>query len=185
MKVITAFLIGCVIGSFFVLPGRAQTPAERRAWIDAYVARHLPDASGDGWRYATSDPYNPKDGFAFREGLEVRATALAELEFGPVEIPEPAIIVAAPAGFDFAPSSGVADWDAIAGCEGYGDWGFVGGDPYWFALQFAASTWLAYGGPASYIEDGIAPPRSLQIAVAERVLAAQGPGAWPNCFQYA
>jgi hypothetical protein len=78
-------------------------------------------------------------------------------------------------------SSG-ANWSAIAQCESSGVWSANTGNGYWGGLQFAPSTWFAYGGGAF---DGQGPfpySASTQIAVAERVLAAQGPGAWPNCF---
>lgn len=86
--------------------------------------------------------------------------------------------------------SGVADWDAIAACEGGGRWSLVTtGNGYWFVLQFAVGTWNAYRGglPAIswYEANWTYPARGDMIAVAERVLAAQGPGAWPNCFAYA
>lgn len=82
-------------------------------------------------------------------------------------------------------SSGVADWDAIVGCEASGDWAFVGGNPFYFALQFAPGTWLAYGGTQAELDAGVAPSRARLIQVAEAVLAGQGPGAWPNCFRWA
>jgi hypothetical protein len=75
-----------------------------------------------------------------------------------------------------------ANWYAIAQCESSGVWSANTGNGYWGGLQFAPSTWFAYGGGPF---DGAGPfPYSsgAQIAVAERVLAAQGPGAWPNCF---
>jgi hypothetical protein len=78
-------------------------------------------------------------------------------------------------------SSG-ANWYAIAQCESSGVWSANTGNGYWGGLQFAPSTWFAYGGGAF---DGNGPfpySASTQIAVAERILAAQGPGAWPNCF---
>lgn len=79
-----------------------------------------------------------------------------------------------------------ANWDAIAGCEASGDWGYVGPSAggYYFALQFAPSTWLAYGGTQAELDAGVAPSRARLIQVAEAVLAGQGPGAWPNCFSY-
>ena len=81
-------------------------------------------------------------------------------------------------------SSG-ADWGAIAACESGGDWSINTGNGFWGGLQFTPQTWFAYGGGPV---DGVGPfPYSAeaQIAVAERVLAAQGPIAWPNCFAWA
>lgn len=78
---------------------------------------------------------------------------------------------------------GVPDWDAIAFCESHGNWATNTGNGYWGGLQFAPSTWFSYGGGPF---DGSGPfpySREEQIAVAERVLAAQGPGAWPSCYR--
>lgn len=79
--------------------------------------------------------------------------------------------------------SGGANWYAIAACESGGNWSLNTGNGFWGGLQFTPGTWFANGGgPFS----GVGPfpySASAQIAVAERVLASQGPGAWPNCFQ--
>jgi hypothetical protein len=83
-----------------------------------------------------------------------------------------------------ATASWTADWYAIAQCESGGRWDYSGPSGFWGGLQFAPSTWFAFGG-GPY--DGVGPfPYSPaeQIAVAERVLAVQGPGAWPNCFRW-
>jgi hypothetical protein len=80
--------------------------------------------------------------------------------------------------------SGQPDWYAIAGCESGGRWDINTGNGYWGGLQFAPSTWFAYGGGPF---DGTGPfPYSAgeQIAVAEAVYASQGSGAWPNCFRW-
>jgi hypothetical protein len=71
-------------------------------------------------------------------------------------------------------------WDELAVCESSGNWaantgnGFVGG------LQFLPSTWSAHGGGTFAASANLA-TRDQQIAVAERVLASQGWGAWPAC----
>jgi hypothetical protein len=78
-----------------------------------------------------------------------------------------------------------ADWYAIAQCESGGQWNINSGNGFWGGLQFTPSTWFAYGGGPF---DGVGPfpySSSEQIAVGERVLAGQGPGAWPNCFVWA
>lgn len=80
------------------------------------------------------------------------------------------------------PAASGLDWVAVAACEASGDWSLVTtGNGYYFALQFAPSTWLAYGGTQAELDAGTAPSMARQIEVAERVLSAQGPGAWPNC----
>ncbi|HEX4248976.1 MAG TPA: transglycosylase family protein [Pseudonocardia sp.] len=68
-------------------------------------------------------------------------------------------------------------WDQIAQCESGGKWNTSTGNGYSGGLQFSPSTWRAYGGAGS----PAGASRAQQIAVAERVLAAQGWGAWPSC----
>lgn len=76
-------------------------------------------------------------------------------------------------------SSGGPDWDAIAECESGGDWDLD--STYDGGLQFHPDTWLAYGG-GQYARYAWQATREQQIAIAEKVLDGQGPGAWPNCF---
>lgn len=71
-------------------------------------------------------------------------------------------------------------WDQIAQCESGGNWSIDTGNGYSGGLQFAPSTWAAYGGTA-YAPTAAGATREQQIAVAERVQAAQGWGAWPAC----
>jgi len=79
------------------------------------------------------------------------------------------------------PPSGDVDWDAIAQCESGGRWDLD--STYDGGLQFHPDTWLGYGGGA-YSRYAWQATREQQIAIAEKVLDGQGPGAWPNCFQY-
>ena len=72
------------------------------------------------------------------------------------------------------------NWDAIAQCESGGNWSINTGNGYYGGLQFSAGTWRAYGGGA-YAPTANQASRSAQIAVAEKVLAGQGIGAWPVC----
>lgn len=69
------------------------------------------------------------------------------------------------------------DWDKLAQCESGGKWGTNTGNGFGGGLQFTPSTWRANGGKGSAQNAS----RAEQIAVAERVLASQGPGAWPTC----
>jgi hypothetical protein len=72
-----------------------------------------------------------------------------------------------------------ANWDAIAQCESSGRWHL---DAYYDGgLQFHPDTWIAFGG-GKYAAYAWQASRLEQIAIAEKVLAAQGPDAWPNCF---
>lgn len=94
-----------------------------------------------------------------------------------VASPPPAEVTSAPVP---SPSS-EADWDAIAMCESGGNWHIDG--YYDGGLQFHPQTWLGYGG-GQYARYAWQATREQQIAIAERVLKGQGPGAWPNCFQW-
>lgn len=68
-------------------------------------------------------------------------------------------------------------WDALAQCESGGNWSINTGNGFSGGLQFTSSTWAAYGGTGSPADAS----REQQIAVAERVQASQGWGAWPSC----
>jgi hypothetical protein len=72
------------------------------------------------------------------------------------------------------------NWAAVAACESGGNWQANTGNGFYGGLQFSASTWLAYGGGA-YARTANLASESEQIAVADRVLAGQGIGAWPVC----
>ena len=77
-------------------------------------------------------------------------------------------------------ASGSSVWDAIAQCESGGNWAANTGNGYYGGLQFSAGTWTAYGGGA-YASTANLASREEQIAIAEKVQAAQGWGAWPVC----
>lgn len=71
-------------------------------------------------------------------------------------------------------------WDRIAACESGGNWHINTGNGYYGGLQFSASTWLGYGGGA-YASRADLATREQQIAIAQKVQAGQGWGAWPVC----
>ncbi|OON73030.1 LysM peptidoglycan-binding domain-containing protein [Streptomyces tsukubensis] len=73
-----------------------------------------------------------------------------------------------------------SEWDAVAQCESGGNWSINTGNGYSGGLQFSPSTWSAYGG-TQYAGSAAQASKSQQIAVAEKVLASQGKGAWPSC----
>ena len=73
-----------------------------------------------------------------------------------------------------------SDWDKLAQCESGGNWAINTGNGFSGGLQFTPSTWAGYGGTA-YAPSADQATREQQIAVAERVQAAQGWGAWPAC----
>jgi hypothetical protein len=68
-------------------------------------------------------------------------------------------------------------WDQVAQCESSGNWSIQTGNGFYGGLQFTLSTWHAYGGSGNPAYASVAE----QKAVARRVLAGQGPGAWPVC----
>jgi resuscitation-promoting factor RpfB len=74
-------------------------------------------------------------------------------------------------------SAGGTVWDELAECESGGNWATNTGNGYYGGLQFSLSTWQAYGGPGMPHEQS----RETQIAIAEKIQAAQGWGAWPSC----
>ena len=76
-----------------------------------------------------------------------------------------------------AAASGSTVWDQLAQCESSGTWSINTGNGFSGGLQFTASTWAAYGGTGSPSNAS----REQQIAVAQRVQASQGWGAWPAC----
>ncbi|WP_329533817.1 LysM peptidoglycan-binding domain-containing protein [Streptomyces sp. NBC_01450] len=79
-----------------------------------------------------------------------------------------------------ASAATTSEWDAVAQCESGGNWSINTGNGYYGGLQFSASTWAAYGGTA-YAATADQASRSQQITIGEKVLAAQGKGAWPTC----
>ncbi|WP_461174110.1 transglycosylase family protein [Arthrobacter sp. Z1-9] len=76
-----------------------------------------------------------------------------------------------------ANATSTSTWDALAQCESSGNWAINTGNGYAGGLQFSPTTWAAYGGTGSAADAS----REQQIAVAERVQASQGWGAWPSC----
>ncbi|ARX84015.1 MULTISPECIES: transglycosylase family protein [Streptomyces] len=101
----------------------------------------------------------------------------------------PAIVVAAGVtgsaiaipllGATGAHAADASTWDKVAECESGGAWS-AKGDGYYGGLQLTQETWESYGGLA-YAPSADQASRSQQIAVADKVLADQGPSAWPNC----
>ncbi|MFE3092413.1 transglycosylase family protein [Streptomyces sp. NPDC059248] len=75
-------------------------------------------------------------------------------------------------------------WEKVAACESTNNWKINTGNGYYGGLQFSQSTWDAFGG-REYAPRADLASKDQQIAVAERVLDAQGPGAWPTCSSQA
>ncbi|MGW7366153.1 transglycosylase family protein [Streptomyces sp. NPDC054841] len=79
-----------------------------------------------------------------------------------------------------ASAATASEWDTVAQCESGGNWSINTGNGFYGGLQFSASTWAAYGGTA-YAATADQASKAQQIEIAEKVLAGQGKGAWPNC----
>ncbi|OBK21928.1 Resuscitation-promoting factor RpfA, partial [Mycobacterium asiaticum] len=73
-----------------------------------------------------------------------------------------------------------AEWDAVARCESGGNWAINTGNGFYGGVQFAAGTWSSHGG-GEFAPSAQLASKDQQIAIAERVLATQGRGAWPVC----
>jgi uncharacterized protein YabE (DUF348 family) len=78
-------------------------------------------------------------------------------------------------GGSSTPSGSV--WDKLAQCESGGNWSINTGNGYYGGLQFSLSTWRAYGGSGMPNEAS----REQQIAIAKKLQADAGWGAWPAC----
>lgn len=83
-------------------------------------------------------------------------------------------------GAHVADAADVATWNKVAACESTNNWDINTGNGYYGGLQFSQSTWEAYGGTA-YAGRADLATQDQQMAVAEKVLKEQGPGAWPAC----
>ncbi|MEV5101791.1 transglycosylase family protein [Streptomyces massasporeus] len=83
-------------------------------------------------------------------------------------------------GTGAAQAADVDTWNKVAACESTSNWSINTGNGFYGGLQFTQSTWEAYGGRAYAARADLA-SKDQQIAVAEKVLDGQGPGAWPVC----
>ncbi len=105
-------------------------------------------------------------GTAARRGITLAAVSIA------------AVALSATSANAAVPAHTTASvWDSLAQCESSGNWNTNTGNGYAGGLQFSQSTWAAYGGTGSAANAS----RAQQIAVAEKVQASQGWGAWPAC----
>lgn len=79
-----------------------------------------------------------------------------------------------------AHAADAADWDRVAECASNGVWSAGDAHPYYGGLQLSLDSWQLYGGTAYAPRPDLA-SRSQQIAVAEKILKAEGPAAFPHC----
>ncbi|WP_419995581.1 transglycosylase family protein [Streptomyces boninensis] len=73
-----------------------------------------------------------------------------------------------------------ATWDRIAQCESGGMWAADTGNGYYGGLQLTPEQWEQHGG-AEFAERADYASRAQQIAVAERILDAEGARAFSHC----
>ncbi|MGW1775943.1 peptidoglycan DD-metalloendopeptidase family protein [Streptomyces sp. NPDC002104] len=107
------------------------------------------------------------------------ARTLAGLVVAGIAAPAAVGLVAQPAS-----AASVGTWDKVARCESTNDWSIDTGNGYYGGLQFSSGTWAEFGG-RQYAPQANQATKAQQIAVAEKVLATQGPGAWPSCGKLA
>lgn len=158
----------------------ASTAAEKRPELvkigDGSTIRAIRDARADTWRCQT-------DLGRRRSGVEYRAERSPSLSFrrwtlrlwrsraNRCEAERSALraayVVSEP-------------WRSLAACESGGRWSYNGSSGFDGGLQFHPGTWSAYRRPGDPPYAYLATP-AAQVAVAERVLAVQGFGAWPAC----
>ena len=124
-------------------------------------------------------------------GIEAENTILREVELtaptpttikrGTKVAPTTIPASSSSSGSSSAPSvAGGSVWDALAQCESNGNWSINTGNGFSGGLQFHPQTWQAYGG-GQYSPTAAGASREQQIAIAQKVQAAQGWGAWPAC----
>lgn len=165
-RVMFLIVIGCAAGASWLVFDAARMPG---GWADDRPTPTSLPVTSTSSTSATSPASVVEGGAAIREDAGARWGAGLS-----------------PSLDDRAPA-----WDRLADCES-GDWDRHGhpitgtarwGDaraPYEGGLHFLPSTWLGYGG-AVYAEHAYDASRAEQIAIARRVLADQGPSAWPVC----
>ena len=139
-------------------------------WVNRHKV-HNPEMIRVGQRLTLSS-WHPRKAWLNRAALAAIPASAPTL---PVSAPAPAA-----GGAPVPASSGGVNWSAVAACESGGNWSTSTGNGFYGGLQFTDGTWLANGGGQYASSADLATP-AQQIAVAERVLASQGIGAWPVC----
>jgi hypothetical protein len=139
-------------------------------WVNRHKV-HNPEMIRVGQRLTLSS-WHPRKAWLNRAALAAVPASVPAL---PVSAPAPAA-----GGAPVPASSGGVNWSAVAACESGGNWSTSTGNGFYGGLQFTEGTWLANGGGQYASSADLASP-AQQVAVAERVLASQGIGAWPVC----
>jgi LysM repeat protein len=155
-----------------VYGSRADWPA--LWWINRHKVAN-PDAILVGQRLRLST-WHPRKAWIERAAMAASGLAAPAAPAASAQTPS-----SLPVATSSYPSySGGVNWGAIAACESGGNWSTNTGNGFYGGLQFSEGTWLANGG-GQYASTAAGASQSQQIAVAQRVLASQGIGAWPVC----
>jgi hypothetical protein len=117
---------------------------------------------------------------AMQAQLDAARTTLVALERQRTAAPRVTAPRPSPPTAGPAPQAPAHDWTRVAMCESSGNWSINTGNGYYGGLQFSPTTWAEFGGLA-YASRADLATKSQQIAIAEKVLMVQGPGAWPTC----
>ncbi|MBC2876124.1 MULTISPECIES: transglycosylase family protein [Streptomyces] len=83
-------------------------------------------------------------------------------------------------GATTADAADAPTWDRVAQCESGGLWSADTGNGFYGGLQLTPDMWKQYGG-TEFAPRPDQASRAQQIAVAQRILDARGPYAWPAC----
>ncbi len=103
-----------------------------------------------------------------------------KVRFAGIGVAGAATIAAGVATANEAKAAGGSVWDAVAQCETGQNWATNSVPGYSGGLGFANQYWGAFGG-TQYSKLPFQATREQQIAVAQRILATNGPTAWPVC----
>jgi len=175
-----------VPGHYTVRPGDTLSDIARQEYGSRadwpalwWTNRHQignPDAIVAGQKLRLST-WHPHKAWVRRAAMAAAGPALAPVSAATQSQTPSSVPVAASS---YPASSGGVNWSAIAACESGGNWSTNTGNGFSGGLQFSQGTWDAYGG-GQYSSSAAGASQSQQIAVAQRVLAGQGIGAWPVC----
>ena len=178
-----------VPGHYTVKPGDTLSKIANKAYGSRadwpalwWTNRHKvgnPDAIVVGQRLRLST-WHPRKAWIVRAAMAASTPPTPAAPAASAQSPSSLPATSSAPSYSGGSSSGGVNWDAIAACESGGNWGTSTGNGYSGGLQFSQGTWNAYGG-GQYSSTAAGASRSQQIAVAQRVLAGQGIGAWPVC----
>ena len=178
-----------VPGHYTVKPGDTLSKIAHKAYGSRsdwpalwWTNRHKvgnPDAIVVGQRLRLST-WHPRKAWVVRAAMAASTPPAPAAPAASAQSPSSVPTTSSAPSYSGGSSSGGVNWDAIAACESGGNWGTSTGNGYSGGLQLSQGTWDAYGG-GQYSSTASGASRSQQIAVAQRVLAGQGIGAWPVC----